>query len=237
MTDSDLEKEFSEYGAIDYAQVVKDRNTNESKGFGYVKFKKISSAAKAFEECDKKFKAVFAEPKKPRNAEHTEKYSSNGAALPMFDHGQQSNNSSLVKSSVAMDIAKMHPYPEGFTKLQVIVHPALNQDQLWKLFDLVPGLDYCHVNTDARYRAPRGQAIVVYKNANAAAYAREKFHGFEYPLGHRMIVKPDMTSSPPKTLFRGSNPLPSRDDLAQLAETIAQATSLIQAAGLSTPSK
>lgn len=87
---------------------------------------------------------------------------------------------------------------------------------------------------------PRGQAVVVYSNPSAAAYAREKFHGFEYPPGHRMIVKPDLSSAPPKNAIKpGSSGgiASARTDLAHLAETIAQATSLIQAAGLTAPSE
>lgn len=43
-----------------------------------------------------------------------------------------------VKSS-----SKILPLPdtpnEGYTKLSVIASLSLNQDQLWKLFDIVPG--------------------------------------------------------------------------------------------------
>ncbi|XP_043289033.1 RNA-binding protein 45 isoform X2 [Venturia canescens] len=242
MTDGELQQEFSKFGAIEYATVVKDRNTNESKGFGYVKFRKVSSAAKAFEECDRKYKAVFAEPKKPK-PEHTETKYSNGLSVPYENLSTNFGNTNFGKSSISLEIATNYPNSEGYTRLQVIAHPALNQDQLWKLFDIVPGMDYCHLKTDVRYRMmPRGQATVVYSNANAAAYAREKFHGFEYPPGHRMIVKPDLTGvtqqkttvKPFNTSVTGINS--ARTDLAHLAETIAQATSLIQAAGLTAPS-
>ncbi|XP_054001559.1 RNA-binding protein 45 [Hylaeus anthracinus] len=238
MTDSELQQEFSKFGSIEYATVVKDRNTNESKGFGYVKFKKVSSAAKAFEECDRKYRAVFAEPKKPK-PEHTDVKYNNGVS-PHYDSicgGYSSSN--FGKSSVSLEIATNYPNSEGYTHLQVIAHPILNQDQLWKLFDIVPGLDYCHLKNDVRCRMPRGQAVVVYSNPSAAAYAKEKFHGFEYPPGHRMIVKPDLSSVPTKTVVKpgsstgGTN---ARTDLVHLAETIAQATSLIQAAGLTAPS-
>ncbi|XP_008556450.1 RNA-binding protein 45 [Microplitis demolitor] len=240
MTDHELQQEFSKFGAIEYATVVKDRNTNESKGFGYVKFKKVSSAARAFEECDRKYKAVFAEPKKPKPDHSDSKYNNNGLSMPYDNIANNFGSSSFGKSSIGLEIATNYPNPEGYTRLQVIAHPALNQDQLWKLFDIVPGLDYCQLKTDVRYRMPRGQATVVYSHPSAAAYAREKFHGFEYPPGHRMIVKPDMTGAPSQKNSKpgGSNITgmgPARTDLAHLAETIAQATSLIQAAGLTAP--
>lgn len=242
MTDSELQQEFSKFGPIEYVTVVKDRLTNESKGFGYVKFKKVSSAARAFEECDRKYKAVFAEPKRPKPDHNDVKYN-NGLSAAYSDSGPSYISSNFNKSSISLEIAANYPNPDGYTRLQVIAHPALNQDQLWKLFDIVPGMDYCHLKPDTRYRMPyRGQAVVVYNNPSAAAYAREKFHGFEYPPGHRMIVKPDLTSAPPKNMLKPSgstvgNVANAKTDLAHLAETIAQATSLIQAAGLTAPSE
>lgn len=239
MTDSELQQEFAKFGAIEYATVVKDRSTNESKGFGYVKFKKVSSAARAFEECDRKYKAVFAEPKKPKPDHNDVKYN-NGLSTSYDNSSSSYGTSNFGKSSISLEIATNYPNSEGYNRLQVIAHPALNQDQLWKLFDIVPGMDYCHLKTDVRYRMPRGQAVVVYNNPSAAAYAREKFHGFEYPPGHRMIVKPDLTSVSLKGTAKASSTAGSvasaRTDLAHLAETIAQATSLIQAAGLTAPS-
>ena len=34
------------------------------------------------------------------------------------------------------------------TTLTVLCSPSLNQDQLWRLFDIIPGLDYCQINND-----------------------------------------------------------------------------------------
>jgi RNA recognition motif-containing protein len=45
-TESDLREEFSRFGDIDYVSIVKDRNTKESKGFAYVKYHRVSHAAK-----------------------------------------------------------------------------------------------------------------------------------------------------------------------------------------------
>lgn len=38
----------------------------------------------------------------------------------------------------------------------------------------------------------KGQAVAVYNSPQAALYAKEKLHGFEYPPGQRLIVKPDV---------------------------------------------
>lgn len=120
----------------------------------------------------------------------------------------------------------------------------------------------------------RGVATVVYNNLQSASYACEKLHGFEYPPGQRLIVKPDSRSGemprgggglPPPNIMghptamsgprsnamQGGPPGPmsphngsgggalgrpgqnlQQDLAAQLVETIAQASSLIQAAGL-----
>lgn len=45
--DQDLEQAFSEYGEITSAAVVKDRDTNRSKGFGFVEFAQAADAQKA----------------------------------------------------------------------------------------------------------------------------------------------------------------------------------------------
>lgn len=38
MTDSELYDYFKQFGDIDYASIIKDKNTRENKGFAYVKY-------------------------------------------------------------------------------------------------------------------------------------------------------------------------------------------------------
>lgn len=243
-TDQMLRDHFKQFGDIDYVSVVKDRETKESKGFAYVKFHKISHAAKAFEGCDRTYKAVFAEPKKKTNPfDLYERFSGPQSSVMSYDAPFSPFKGSSYSN------------PDGYTSLRVIASPSLNQDQLWRLFDLVPGLDFLHLDTKSRLG--KGQAMAVYNNPQAAAYAKEKLHGFEYPPGQRLIVKAEVNvhgDLPLPHLSRTSTPyagatsprLPSstgppapggrnaglQTDLATLAETIAQATSIIQAAGL-----
>jgi len=47
--DQELEQAFSEYGEIASATVVKDRDTNRSRGFGFVEFVQEEDAKKAQE--------------------------------------------------------------------------------------------------------------------------------------------------------------------------------------------
>lgn len=51
-TDSDLESLFAEYGAVSRAQVITDRDTGRSRGFGFVEMESDTDAEKAIEELD-----------------------------------------------------------------------------------------------------------------------------------------------------------------------------------------
>ncbi|KAK9693507.1 RNA recognition motif [Popillia japonica] len=197
MTEDELHDYFKQFGDIDNIAIIRDKETKENKGFAYVKYFKFSSAALAFEQCDKKYKAVFAEPR-------SNKRNSSNDYLDM----NNSYDSFNVKSS-----SKILPLPdtpnEGYTKLSVIASLSLNQDQLWKLFDIVPGMDYCQLRTEGRYPS-RGLGAQILQ----LVYLKQPFI--------------DRTRSTDTTISLSQTP-----DIKQLAETIAQATSIIQAAGLS----
>ncbi|KAJ8952485.1 hypothetical protein NQ318_003280 [Aromia moschata] len=210
MTDTELYDYFKQFGDIDYASIIKDKATRESKGFAYVKYVKFSHAAAAFEQCDRKYKPVFAEPRKANSSRNEERFSSS------FD--------GFHKSSMSLPPAPDHYGGEGYTKLMVIASPNVNQDQLWKLFDVVPAQI-----RGRTYASHKGNREVIYNTPQWAAYAKDKLHGFEYPPGHRLIVRPEYDNLRPSFSSK-DKPKP---DILQIAETIAQASSLIQAAGLS----
>eukprot|EP00669_Euglena_mutabilis_P003787 TRINITY_DN14817_c0_g1_i1.p1 TRINITY_DN14817_c0_g1~~TRINITY_DN14817_c0_g1_i1.p1 ORF type:complete len:108 (-),score=19.75 TRINITY_DN14817_c0_g1_i1:128-430(-) len=48
----DLETKFSKFGPIESATVVMDRDTDRSKGFGFVKFASSDAAERAIKEMD-----------------------------------------------------------------------------------------------------------------------------------------------------------------------------------------
>ena len=73
-SEQDLKSHFTKFGDIDYVSIVRDRVTKENKGFAYVKYHRMSHAAKAFEGCDRSYKPVFADPKPQKNS-----YSSEGS--------------------------------------------------------------------------------------------------------------------------------------------------------------
>ncbi len=49
-TSADLERLFTEYGAVSSAQVIVDRETGRSRGFGFVEMDDARSAARAIDE-------------------------------------------------------------------------------------------------------------------------------------------------------------------------------------------
>lgn len=71
-TDEDLMKEFSPFGEVVSASVVKYPDTGRSKGFAFVEFATVEEATKAKEELDGKeiqgraVKIDFARPRKER---------------------------------------------------------------------------------------------------------------------------------------------------------------------------
>ena len=189
MTESELRDHFNQFGDVDYVSIVRDRATKESKGFAYIKYHRMSHAAKAFEDCDRTFKPVFADPKPQKSNYHE----SNGADR-MNGPGSTTSASTTASVSAGYDMLSYmdtsHTNPDGNCRLTVIASSLINQDQLWRLFDLVPGLDFCEL----KYRDVRNNRAVgaaVYTNARSAQYARDKLHGFEYPPGERLIVKLD----------------------------------------------
>ncbi len=69
---SDLEQLFSQFGSVVSAQVIDDRDTGRSKGFGFVEMANDSEAAAAIEALDgrehegRALKVNEARPREPR---------------------------------------------------------------------------------------------------------------------------------------------------------------------------
>ena len=131
MSDSELRDHFTQFGDIDYVSIVKDKITKESKGFAYVKYHRVSHTAKAFESCERSFKPVFADPRPPKTNHADSTQSNVGSA------------SSTTSNYDVFSYETLNGGGENYTRLAVLASSLINQDQLWKLFDIIPGLDYC----------------------------------------------------------------------------------------------
>lgn len=70
--DNDLEEIFSAYGQVDSARVIMDRETNRSKGFGFVEMANSAEAERAISELNgaevggRTLKVNEARPREPR---------------------------------------------------------------------------------------------------------------------------------------------------------------------------
>jgi len=216
--ETDLNEYFSRFGAVQYVNIVRDKETRISKGFAYIKYYRLSHAAKAFETCDRSYKPVFAEPRPPKYDGFTNGHIPRSISDP----------GSRVNSCV----------------LSIVCSPIVNEDQLWRLFDLIPGLDYCELR-QVNPRNNRSFGIAVYTNIRAATYAKKKLHGFEYPPGERLIVKFEPADDHNQLQYQQSRLTQAYSQLNHLqtyphhlktlADKIAQATSLIKAANLNDP--
>ena len=73
VSSSDLEQMFSAHGTIESAQVIEDRSTGQSKGFGFVEMSSESEAQAAISALDgqdnggRALKVNEAKPREPRS--------------------------------------------------------------------------------------------------------------------------------------------------------------------------
>jgi hypothetical protein len=234
LTETQLREQFEEYGPLEYVSIVKDKASNTSRGFGYVKFFQFSHAARAFEGCTQSYRPKFADPR-PTLEERRGGYGGgggNGAAVGS-DYGYGGGRG--AGNGAAMNFESSVSNPTGACKLSIMVNPILTQDKLWKLFDVVPGLEHCEIHSgDAT--GERAYGTVAYNTPKAAAYAMEKLHGFDYPLGSRIMIKFEEDAYGGRGGGGGygvNSSMPP--DVKNLVSTIQHATQLLAASGYVPP--
>ncbi|KAM8710754.1 hypothetical protein ACLKA7_017390 [Drosophila subpalustris] len=262
--EDDIRDEFAQWGEVENVTIVREKNNGSPKGFGYVRFTKFYYAAVAFENCSAKYRAVFAEPKGSSRTQR-DQYGRLADDSPMYSSGRGGGgggggggsnyngggsgggsgsfnndwNTSVNSDMSAFLRMQNVPVPQP-TCLEVTVSNCVNQDQLWRLFDIIPGLDYCQI---MREHGPRtNEAVVVYDNPEAAIYAKDKLHGLEYPMGERIIVKVNgMSSARMDTSFIDKRtkkdaicnvPLPPTQPLASPDAQVAQRLFIVLSANL-----
>ncbi|XP_018601628.1 RNA-binding protein 45 [Scleropages formosus] len=183
-TEEDLKETFKGYGDIEYCIIIKNKTTGESKGLGYVRFHKPSQAATAIENCDKTFRAILAEPR-TKNSSADNDYFGSMRSDHMASDPAMSAYSFADGGSYAMGDGRCS---DIITRcLMVASRASLTQEQVYALFDLIPGMEYCEMQRDP-YGFNKGQAMVRYNNLGSAVYAKEKLNGFEFPPGNRLVV-------------------------------------------------
>lgn len=242
VTESEIKQHFSHYGQVESVHLQKDKLTEECKGFAYVHFKTFVDAAKAFEGCDKKYKAIFATPKdelkRTRNS------------IENFGDSFHSSNSSLIKDNYSDHYNQVKDggskrdnlssliktRPQDYDTVCVTCTPQVPQKCIERLFNIVPGMTQCKYTSESYNGLCK--ALVTYETEKAAAYAIERLNNFEFPSGEILSVKPD-----DNPIHKAANSLTSilvnsfknagdssNPDLVQLADVIAQASTLLKAA-------
>lgn len=183
-TEEDLKETFKEYGDIEYCIIIKNKLTGESKGLGYVRFHKPSQAAMAIENCDKTFRAILAEPRNKTSTAENDYFGSSRSEHMASESGISGYPFNDNNNYTSGDMWNS----DMITRcLMVSSRAAITQEQVYSLFDLIPGMDYCEMQRD-QYGFSKGQAMIRYNNLGSAVYAKEKLNGFEYPPGNRLVV-------------------------------------------------
>uniref|UniRef100_A0A8W7PWR0 RRM domain-containing protein n=1 Tax=Anopheles coluzzii TaxID=1518534 RepID=A0A8W7PWR0_ANOCL len=192
VTEENLREHFDKFGDIEEIWIVKDRATGEGKGAGAGVFGGAVNSANGFAD-DRRvgpggggvgsvsgagammgFAAMGGNDRRSGAGGAVDRRGGGNDFGAFSGYGGAGGNSAMV--------------PNGNeTMLTVLCSPVLNQDQLWRLFDIIPGLDYCQINNDFNNR--NVTATVVYNNSQSAMYARDKIHGLEYPPGERLIIR------------------------------------------------
>ena len=240
VTESELRQHFSEFGQVDAIHLQRDKITDECRGFAYVNYTSFLDAAKAFEGCDRKYKAIFATPKeelkRSRNSieNFTESFHSSNSSIVkdnFSDHYGQSRE--LHKRDSVTSLIKSKPH--DYDTVHVTCSPQVPQKYIDRLFNIIPGMTSCKYTSDSFNGYCK--AIITYADEKSATHAVERLDHFEFPSGEIISVKPEVNP-----LSKAANNLSNivnsfknamdsaNPDLVQLAEAIAQASTLIQAA-------
>ncbi|CAG4927699.1 unnamed protein product [Colias eurytheme] len=229
--EGDIAEYFAKFGNVESVYKLKDKKSGEYKGFAYVKFAEFYEAAKAFEECDKNYKPIFATPKGLKrtldNESSCPSHSNNN-----FDYYRQTPNyepprsdiSSLLKSDRA-----------DFRDVLVTCTPILSERYIYQLMNIIPGMVKCgNFSMDQANGICKAQ--ITYEDTRSASYAVEKLNNYEFPSGEIISVRPDtnpLTKAATDLSEIVKNFKKSRDsgaELLELANAIEKASSLIKAA-------
>ncbi|CAH0405686.1 unnamed protein product [Chilo suppressalis] len=238
ITESEVYDHFSNFGHVDSVYLQRDKSTDKCKGFAYVHYTCFLDAAKAFEECDRKYKPVFATPKDELKRART---SLEGGVFGAQLDNTYSSNSHFNKDNFYTEHKResfnLHPNASSQHCTSVIVtcSPQVPQKCIEKLFNIIPGMIQCQYTLDT-YNG-YCKALISYDNEQAATCALQKINNFEFPSGEIVFVKPDdnpinKAANTLSTIVNSfKNSLDSGNpNLLQLADAIAEASTLIKAA-------
>ncbi|EFA86270.1 hypothetical protein PPL_00832 [Heterostelium album PN500] len=209
-SEADLTNRFKQFGNLEHVKIVRERDTNESKGCAFVKFSKSSTAALAMESInesdDKSTKAIIAQPKV--------KYHKQNESIHMVQFPMMGPNPYPFQTEFS------NPYGLFPTltrqRLFVVCHKSVTQEGLYKLFSRYPGMEYCDLKKDKVSNKSKGFAYVNYSTPQAALLAKNELNGIKYPPGYSLKV---VFAEP---LGIKQNPTPVIDPISSIQTSFAQ---------------
>ncbi|XP_055594142.1 RNA-binding protein 45-like [Uranotaenia lowii] len=166
-----IREEFKKFGEVTQVRLVPDKK-NQSQCAAYITFTSFLETSLAIEGSPASYRAKFCLPREALKGNDNDNSgsSSGGFANRKRTHSPQSKRQGSG----------------GDVKLVVICSSDLNQDRLWRIFDIAPGMKYCNIVTQNDINTT---ASVVYCTQEEAQRAVDKIHGLEYPIGERVIVR------------------------------------------------
>lgn len=201
-SEDDVREHFSPYGAIEFINVVKDKATGKPKGLAFVKFFRFYDAARALEEVDPSFRAVFAESRDgnfqkgaPRGGGGRHDSGGGGGGMSggmggNFHPGDPScmgleympNSPAGLLGLLPPEVVNPPHDPEATPSLRLLCAKDIDERNLTFLCEIIPGFRRCDVTSP-------GVANITFNSLNWAQYAHKKLNGFEYPPGYRIVAK------------------------------------------------
>ncbi|KAL7912839.1 hypothetical protein GGI35DRAFT_441268 [Trichoderma velutinum] len=149
----ELKEFFEKVGAVNEAQIVKDRISGRSKGVGYVEFKNEDSVQLALQLTGQKLLGI------PVIVQHTEAEKNRQARNPESSNG--------------------HPNSIPFHRLYVgNIHFNVTEQDLQAVFEPFGELEFVQLQKDDNGRS-RGYGFVQFRDAGQAREALEKMNGFD----------------------------------------------------------
>uniref|UniRef100_G1P5J4 RNA binding motif protein 45 n=1 Tax=Myotis lucifugus TaxID=59463 RepID=G1P5J4_MYOLU len=184
-------KEVGSGGDGNYIYFVLYNYTGYAPEMGHPVFIKLSQSLAIKYIYRYGFRAILAEPKNKASESSEQDYYSN-MRQETLGHEPRINMFPFVS------IGEQQPEFSNFDKndnrgqeaiskrLSVVSRVPFTEEQLFSIFDIVPGLEYCEVQRDPY--SNYGHGVVQYFNVASAIYAKYKLHGFQYPPGNRIGV-------------------------------------------------
>lgn len=128
---ADLFNHFRKFGRIISARVMKNAQTKQSKGFGFVSFSKADEAQKAKQDMNgeyilsKPVIVAFHEPKKPRDSSNTLLTEASPIPSSFIDHYQSSRDSRYTNNIPATDMKNIQQQQQQHLQIQQQQQPSL----------------------------------------------------------------------------------------------------------------